>query len=840
MTPHNYDASSIKVLEGLEAVRLRPSMYIGDTGLAGLHHLVNEVVDNSIDEAMAGYCKNINVHVHPDGSLSVRDDGRGIPVDLHETEKRPAVEVVLTMLHAGGKFDRDSYKVSGGLHGVGVSCVNALSEWLVVEVYRDGKIYSMRFEQGRTVSELEIKGTTQRTGTRVTFKPDATIFPDVNFRYETLSARIRELAYLNEGITIKLKDDRNNKEEEFHYEEGLKAFVDHLSEGKTPLHPVIRFTNEDPVLRLTCEVAMQYNDGYTEQTLAFANNIHNIDGGTHMSGFRSALTRTMNQYAKKQNVLKGTLVPTGDDLREGLTAIISVKVPEPQFEAQTKVRLMNPEVGTFIEQTVNEKLGLWLEEHPSDGKRIVTKAVQAAQAREAARKARELARKSVLESGNLPGKLWDCSSKDLETTELFLVEGDSAGGNAKQGRESKHQAILPLRGKILNVEKARIDKVLDHTEIRTMISAIGTGIGQEDFDMAKRRYGKIVIMTDADVDGSHIRTLLLTFLFRHMRPLIEQGHVFIAQPPLFQMVKRSKAEYALNEKVLNEKLTNLGLEGTNLLVREVTESDEITKKTVGEYSGKKLREIINLIDELEVQLGILRRRGIDVREFLTEHFDSAEGLPKIRATVQGERHFFYTEKQFTQFCKDAESRFGPIELDDGTGANGGGTEEGRAPAVAIAREDLSETTAMEKILRSLIKELGVTVQDYFRTTQENVAGQFLPTRFSLKLPDEKLREIPNLPSIPKIIREHGGTGIEIKRFKGLGEMNPEELWSTTMDPEKRAMRKVAISEEPDDPAQYQIDMRETDRIFSILMGESVEQRRNFIETHATEVKNLDV
>ncbi|NLE30420.1 MAG: hypothetical protein GX629_12200, partial [Phycisphaerae bacterium] len=487
MTDKKYNASSIKVLEGLEAVRKRPAMYIGDTGLAGLHHLVSEVVDNSIDEAMAGYCKNIAIHIYADGSCSIRDDGRGIPVDMHETEGKPAIEVAMTVLHAGGKFDRDSYKVSGGLHGVGVSCVNALSEWMQVEVYRDGKIHVIRFERGKTANPLTVTGNTQRTGTKVIFKPDPEIFPDISFRSETLVTRLRELAYLNEGIIIKFKDDRIGKEEEFHYPEGLKAFVEHLSEGKTTFHPVIRFSNEDPEHKLICEVAMQYNDGYTENTFAFANNIHNIDGGTHMSGFRSALTRTMNAYAKKQNFLKGNLVPTGDDLREGLTAIISVKVPEPQFEAQTKVRLMNPEVGTFVEQTVNEKLSQWLEEHPADAKRIVTKAAQAAQAREAARKARELSRKSVLESGNLPGKLWDCSSKDTETTELFLVEGDSAGGNAKQGRESKQQAILPLRGKILNVEKARIDKVLDHNEIRTMISAIGTGIGVEDFDMNKRR-----------------------------------------------------------------------------------------------------------------------------------------------------------------------------------------------------------------------------------------------------------------------------------------------------------------------------------------------------------------
>jgi DNA gyrase subunit B len=853
MTDKKYNASSIKVLEGLEAVRKRPAMYIGDTGLAGLHHLVSEVVDNSIDEAMAGYCKNIAIHIYADGSCSVRDDGRGIPVDMHETEHKPAVEVAMTVLHAGGKFDRDSYKVSGGLHGVGVSCVNALSEWMQVEVYRDGKIHMIRFERGHTVNPLTVTGTTQRTGTKVTFKPDKEIFPDVNFRYETLSARLRELAYLNEGIIIKFKDDRSGKEEEFHYPEGLKAFVEHLSEGKTILHPVIRFSNEDPQLKLTCEVAMQYNDGYTENTFAFANNIHNIDGGTHMSGFRSALTRTMNAYGKKQSFLKGNLVPTGEDLREGLIAIVSVKVPEPQFEAQTKVRLMNPEVGTFVEQTVNDKLSQWLEEHPADGKRIVTKATQAAQAREAARKARELSRKSVLESGSLPGKLWDCSSKDNVNTEMFLVEGDSASGSAKQGRESKLQAILPLKGKILNVEKARIDKVLDHTEIRTLISAIGTGIGTEDFDMSKRRYGRIVIMTDADVDGSHIRTLLLTFFFRHMRPLIEEGHVYIAQPPLFQLAKRSKVEYVLNEKVMNERLTNLGTEGTFLIVRKINEKGEITKEVAGEYSGDQLKTLINLIDELEVNLGILSRRAVEIKTFLTEQYDKENRFPTISAHIKNTARFFHTEKEFSEFCEQMQAKYGRIEIDDGTQAaeqeeQGEPAQEAQAqtpveeskPAVVIVRTDMSEVADINRIAGVLGETYHFMIKDYFRNWEENVAGQVLPTRFGLKLVEGEMRDIPNIPAIPKTIREYGSTGLEIKRFKGLGEMNPEELWSTTMDPTQRSMQRVTISEEPDDPAQYQIDIRETDRIFSILMGESVDQRRTFIETHASEVKNLDV
>jgi len=831
---HKYNARSIKVLEGLEAVRLRPAMYIGDTGLSGLHHLVNEVVDNAIDEAMAGYCHKIVVHIHPDGSITVRDDGRGIPVDVHETEQKPALEVVMTTLHAGGKFDRHSYKVSGGLHGVGVSVTNALSEWLKVEVYLDGQIYTMGFERGQTVSPLQTIGKTNRRGTRVTLKPDPTIFPDTEFRYETLASRLRELAYLNQGVRIKLIDDRAEKQEEFYYRDGLKAFVTHLNEGKASLHPVVEFRRENQAQGLVCEVALQYTDSYTETTLAFANNIHNIDGGTHLSGFRTALTRTMNFYARRQGVLKGNLTPTGDDLREGLTAVISVKVPEPQFEAQTKVRLMNPEVGSFVEQTVNELLGQWLEEHPPDAKRIVSKAIQAAQAREAARKARELARKSVLESGNLPGKLWDCSSRDMESTELFLVEGDSAGGNAKQGRDARLQAILPLRGKILNVEKARIDKMLAHEEIKTIISALGTGIGGEEFDITKRRYGKLIIMTDADVDGSHIRTLLLTFLFRHMRPLIEQGCVFVAQPPLFQLARRRKAEYALNEAELNEKLTRLGLEQTALIVRGLDPDGLPTAGQETEYGGKKLHKLVELIDQLEGQIAVLSRRGIQFQEFVTKHYDLEEGLPKIRIRLNGEQYFFYSEEQFTKFCRDAEQRFGQINLDDESAENG---SNGVTPL--ISRVDLSETPLIEQSIKRL-DEWNLTIDDYFRQPRETVSGEPMPARFALKKPSGELEEIPNLPAINRAIREHGATGIDVKRFKGLGEMNPDELWSTTMDPDRRTLKRVTISEEADDPAQYQIHLREADRIFSILMGESVEQRRNFIETHATEVKNLDI
>jgi len=829
---HKYDARSIKVLEGLEAVRLRPAMYIGDTGQAGLHHLVNEVVDNAIDEAMAGYCTELVVHVHHDGSIAVRDNGRGIPIDIHQTEHKPAVEVVMTTLHAGGKFDHHSYKVSGGLHGVGVSVVNALAEWLQVEVYRGGNIYAIRFERGKTVSGLQTIGKTKQTGTRVAFKADPDIFADRDFRYEALASRLRELAYLNDGLRITFKDDRIDKEEEFYFSDGLKAFVSHLSEGKTALHSVIELRRDDAQQRLAVTIAMQYTDGYTETTLAFANNIHNIDGGTHLSGFRSALTRSMNFYARRQGVVKDKLIPTGDDLREGLTAVLSVKVPDPQFEAQTKVRLMNPEVGTFVEQTVNELLGRWLEEHPADAKRIISKAVQAAQAREAARKARELARKSVLDSGSLPGKLWDCSAKDLETTELFLVEGDSAGGNAKQGRDSRRQAILPLRGKILNVEKARVDKMLAHEEIRTIISAVGTGIGQEEFDVGKRRYGKIIIMTDADVDGSHIRTLLLTFLFRHMCPLIEHGCVYVAQPPLFQLTRKGKSEYALNEHIFNRKLTTMGLEGTVLVVRELNEENRPIGRVHREYEGEELGRIVELIDRLEGQIAVLRRRGINIRRFLTEHYDPEDGLPKIRIRFNGEEHFFYTEEQYTVFCRDAEEHFGPIERDDQNTTHNG-------PGPVISRVDLGESSQLEQCIKALGRwELGIG--DYFLKPAEDAAGQALPARFALRKPDDQVQEIADLPGVTRAVREYGGAGIVIKRFKGLGEMNAEELWSTTMDTDRRTLMRVTISGESDDPAQYQLDLREADRIFAILMGEDVEKRRNFIEAHATEAKNLDI
>jgi DNA gyrase subunit B len=809
---HKYDASNIKILGGLEAVRKRPDMYIGDRGSGGLHHLVYEVIDNSIDEALAGYCDTIIIEICADGSCVVEDNGRGIPVEKHKKTGTSALEVVLTTLHSGGKFDRDSYKVAGGLHGVGVSVVNALSEWLEADVYRDGHHYHYECDRGKGRAPVKKMGKTQKRGTRIRFMPDDEIFGDTEFDYDTLLKRIREMAYLNAGLEITFKDERKRKKQVFKFEEGIKAFVKHLNEGKGVLHKdVIYFTKEDAGAMLSCEIAMQYCDAYTENVLVFANNIRNIDGGTHLSGFRTALTRTMNFYAKSNNLLKNGNAPTGDDLREGLTAVVAVKLADPHFEAQTKVRLTNPEVGSFVETTVNEQLGHFLEEHPPDAKRILNKAIQAAAAREAARKARELTRrKGALGSSNLPGKLWDCSSREKSGTEIFIVEGDSAGGSAKSGRDRNIQAILPLKGKILNVEKARLEKMLAHEEIRTIISALGTGIGADEFDLEKCRYGKVILMTDADIDGAHIRTLLLTFFFRQMPQLFNSNMIYIAQPPLYEVRARGskKSDYILTEGQMRRRMINRGLENTKLVIR--SEKKSIKDKTV---EGDKLKGLIKDLSEIERATGILSRRGIRFEQFVNDYYDG-KALPIFRITFDGQDEFFYDSRQFDNRLEKLKDKLGEAKE---------GEEEER-----LGFEELHEVAKINQLSERLEKDFNLNLKDFLLKPAKSESGESLPTKFCL-VDAESRYEIASLGEVCVGIRQIGAKAVEIKRFKGLGEMNAEQLWETTMNPQTRTLLSVKLD-----------DAGEADRLFTILMGSDVEKRRNFIRDHALEVQNLDV
>jgi len=813
-----YDESRIKVLRGLEAVRKRPSMYIGDTTHRGLHHLVWEIVDNAIDEAMAGRCSNISVTIHADDSCTVSDDGVGIPVGPHPTEKISTLEVVFCHLHAGGKFDHGVYKVSGGLHGVGASVVNALSEWLEVEVYRDGDVYSMSFERGKKVSDLRKIGRRKRPGTKVTFRPDPEIFPDLSFRYELLLTRLRELAYLNEGTCIKLSDERTGKQEVFQYKKGLLAFLEHLNEGKNALHRPVVISKEDPDSKLIADVVFQYNDGYNETLFTFANNINTAEGGTHLSGFKSALTRTINYYARSANLLKNGSNPTGDDLREGLTGIISVKVPDPQFEGQTKTKLGNSEVESFVTQVVNEQLGIWMEEHPTEAKRIINKGLQAMQARDAARKARDLTRrKGALSSGSLPGKLADCRSKDRDTTELFLVEGDSAGGPAKQGRNSATQAILPLRGKIINVEKARLDRILNFPEIPKIVSALGCGIGEDEFDVGKLRYGKIIIMTDADVDGSHIRTLLLTFFYRYMKPLIANGHVFIAQPPLYLVSRKKHKEYVLDERQMRASLTTLGLEGTELQIRD---TDSTNTKVLKSFSGAKLRELVELLEQVAEKIHIAERRGLDFRELMDNRKNGK--LPTHWLVLDGRNTFCHSAAEYEHVLTQHGNAL--VEDDNGNGNDNGSAQTRHR---IQKRAELHEVKTIEKLFEKLQRR-GVSSEDYFLMRQELVTGEKTPAKYVL-LNDGQEMELNNIAEIAPGVREIGSKGIEIKRFKGLGEMNADELWETTMDPQRRVLLRVKADE-----------AEEAERMFTLLMGDNVDRRRDFIQEHALEVKNLDV
>jgi DNA gyrase subunit B len=787
-------------------------MYIGDRGSGGLHHLVYEVIDNSIDEAMASFCSYVNVHIHHDGSCTVEDDGRGIPVEEHKEAKTSALEVVLTTLHAGGKFDSDSYKVSGGLHGVGVSVVNALSEWLEAEVYRDGKHYRFECTHGKANGPVQQVGPCDKQGTRISFKAEEEIFGDAEFEHDTLLKRIREMAYLNAGLQITFRDDRVNKKEIFEFKDGIRAFVTHLNEGKEVLHNnVIYFTKEDTEAKLSCEIAMQYNTGYSENVLVFANNIRNIDGGTHLSGFRTALTRTMNYYAKVNNLLKNSAT-TGEDLREGLTAVVAVKLADPHFEAQTKVRLSNPEVGSFVETTVNEQLSHFLEEHPADAKRVLNKAIQAAAAREAARKARELTRrKGALSGTNLPGKLWDCASKEKATTEIFIVEGDSAGGSAKAGRDRNIQAILPLKGKILNVEKARLEKMLGHDEIRTIISALGTGIGTDEFDLAKCRYGKVILMTDADIDGAHIRTLLMTFFFRQMQQLFTSEMIYIAQPPLYEIKAkgRKKSEYILTENQMHKRMIKRGLENTELVVRS-TENGSTARK----ISDSRLVELVKLLSETERSIIILARRGIKFENFVRSYYDGTQ-LPRFRICIDKQQEIYYNRPEY-------EKRLAELERIITTARDKITEEE------AVVAEELHEVDRINQITEKLRTRFGLDLKDFLLKPAKTVSGQALPTKFLLTTGTEEY-PAASLGEICSTVRQIGSKNVEIKRFKGLGEMNAEQLWQTTMNPQTRTLLNVKLE-----------DAGEADRLFSILMGDDVEKRRNFIRDHALEVQNLDI
>ena len=819
-----YNEGMIRVLDDVEHVRTRPGMYIGGNNARGLHHLVYEIVDNSIDEALAGYCKTILVKINADGSVTVADDGRGIPVGIHPTEGIPTVEVVFATLGAGGKFDHvdgSAYATSGGLHGVGASVVNFLSEWMEIEVSREGQLHQMSFARGIKSTNLSVVGKAAKSGTKVSFKPDPQIFPDTEYKYDILASRLRELAYLNAGLHIVMEDERTNKHEDFLFPEGLRAYVENLNDGKTVLHaPVITFHAEEPNSRLILDVALQYNDGYNETLLTFANNINNHDGGTHLSGFKTALTGTINRYAEARGFIKDTR-PSGDDLREGLVAVISVKIPEPQFESQTKDKLLNVEVESFVQQAVNEKLGHFLEENPKDARTIFDKGMLAAEAREAARKARELTRrKNSLEGSALPGKLADCRSKSNEETEIFLVEGDSAGGSAKQGRDSNIQAILALKGKILNVEKANLVKMLGHEEIRTIISALGCGI-RDDFNEAKRRYGKIIIMTDADVDGSHIRTLLLTFFFRHMQELIRAGRIYVAQPPLYQVTRRKKSEYVLNERTMRQTLTSLGTDGTSLIVRD---DDNLE---IARVSGDTLLKVVDVLNRLEELVKVVQRRGIDFAKLLELRNDAGE-LPKYHLVIDGVDYFPYTVAE-RDVLLPAEVVADDAELNEVHSDTPGAVlpkAKPSAPRVQTNHE-LHEAKELERLFAQL-KTFHLSIDDYFLTQEESVSGEKLPTKYAL-VNEGKAMDVAGVSQIMPEIHAFAKHGIEIKRFKGLGEMNSEELWETTLDPSKRVLLRVTL-----------LEAVEAERMFSVLMGEDVERRRQFIEEHALEVKNLDV
>ena len=791
---HRYDATSIKVLGDLEAVRKRPAMYVGSTTEQGLHHLVWEVVDNSVDEAMAGYCDEINVVVHDDNSVTVTDNGRGIPVDMHATEKKPAAEVVMTVLHAGGKFDSETYKVSGGLHGVGVSVVNALSDWLDLEIWRDGEVWEQSYKCGVPKSKLAVTGKTRKTGTKVTFHPDSSTFSKIEFSYDILAQRLRELAFLNKGLKITLQDERSEKTAEFRFTGGIVEFVKHLNRGKQTLHdsPIYIEGKRDNV---EVEIALQYNDSYAENVFSFANTINTVDGGTHLSGFRSALTRSINNFASSAGMLreqKDSVSITGDDVREGLIAVVSVKLPQPQFEGQTKGKL-NSDIKGQVEQLVNERLGEYFDKHTTVARRIIGKCIDAARAREAARKARELTRrKSAMDSGGLPGKLADCQERDPANCEIFIVEGESAGGSAKQGRDRRYQAILPLKGKILNVEKARYDKMLGHEEIRAIITALGTGIGKDDFDAGRLRYHKIILMSDADVDGSHIRTLLLTFFFRHMKELVERGHVYIAQPPLYR-VKRGKMDrYIRDEREFSHELMRratedhivkakegISLEGAALtrFLLDVQEYDQIAAKLLRRLRERALVDLVAASD--------LEKKA---------DFEDKKALEKLLKAIEKAKL-----KMEAKLSYDEEHSLYELVLGNDSGP------WARINWALASRQDWKRLRTLGRAISASDKPPFTVSRNGDKVTKESAA------------------------QVLSFVLEDAKKDFTITRFKGLGEMNPEQLWATTMNAETRTLLKVKLE-----------DVVEAEKMFTTLMGENVEERRKFIEDNALDVQNLDI
>jgi DNA gyrase subunit B len=818
-----YDASSITVLEGLQAVRERPGMYIGDTATGGLHQLIYEVVDNSVDEALAGHCSEVTITLYKDGSVSVEDDGRGIPVGRHDKESQKqgrdvsALEVVMTILHAGGKFDKNTYKVSGGLHGVGVSCVNALSKKLHVEVRSGGKIHEMEFSKGKPTHSLKMVGDTEKHGTKVTFLPDDSIFTVTTYDRDVLLKRFRELAFLNKNLKIHFRDERDAVpvEETFCYEGGVRSFVEYLNENKIPLFPkpiYIFGSKEISDGMLEFEVAMQWNDTYTENLHSFVNNITTRQGGTHVTGFSTALTRVLNQYIKSHNLLKSDKISvSGDDMREGLTAVISAKVPNPQFEGQTKQRLGNSEVTSIVQQIVGEELTTFLGENPVLARMIVEKSILAAQARDAARKARELTlRKTALDSARLPGKLTDCQEKDPALCEIYIVEGDSAGGSAKTGRDRRFQAVLPIRGKILNVEKARLEKILQNTEVGSMIAAFGCGIGVDNFNLEKLRYHKIIIMTDADVDGSHIRTLLLTFFYRHMPALIENNFVYIARPPLYRVTRKKVSRYIHSEKEMDEYLLNLGI--SDVRVRLVGHTDPLTKD--------QMTEILQVIRDEENLILSIERKGVPFREFLDAK-DADGRLPRFQVKLGDEARFIFSEEEFAEVKKQDE------EI------------QRRKHAETLAAIPEEEQTEEMKTF----KLKGVSFVELFEQgALDDLKNRLAMYQFSLDqyilgngklfdIIDEEGQEQPvyTLKEGIELFRANGRKGIELQRYKGLGEMNADQLWETTMDPQKRTLLRVTL---PDAIA--------ADHMFTMLMGENVPPRRAFIEQRALSVKNLDI